>query len=98
MQIDPDQIRERIVYSSSPIKAQWMESSGDTGMGGHGADAPVSRGRKPAVQILPLGGAVFRSDGGVTMTNRRHASSRITMSLDGEHKTKQQNDYSVFTI
>src|SRR5258708_14145075 len=31
-------------------------------MGGHGADAPVSRGGTPAVQILPLGGAVFRCE------------------------------------
>jgi hypothetical protein len=47
---------------------------------------------------VPLGGAVFRSEWWRYYKETPGRFSRIVISLDSAHKTKQQNDYSVFTV
>jgi predicted phage terminase large subunit-like protein len=47
---------------------------------------------------VPLGGAVFRSEWWRYYNEAPASIRRVIISLDGAHKTKQQNDYSVFTI
>jgi phage terminase large subunit-like protein len=47
---------------------------------------------------VPLGGAVFRGDWWRYYKDIPARFTRVIISLDGAHKTKQQNDYSVFTV